>query len=196
MKDEEARPKLLISPIDKDGKPVDGNLIQMANKAWPTILAIGRKRQLCDVSSLSEITERVVHAASRRLERDKDASIGCGYIVTSCKNAMKQFAKQARRLDQKSSEEFDREIDLRSVNWVAGVDRDLLIDQLLAKLDQRQKNLVLLKLEGEPFDYIASVLGISVGSARVLFSKTLKLLRQIVNDEAQRSRTNRKSQSA
>lgn len=40
MKDEEARPKLLISPIDRDGKPVNGNLIQIAKKAWPTILAI------------------------------------------------------------------------------------------------------------------------------------------------------------
>ena len=195
MKNKEGKPELWISPIDKNGEPVDATLIEIAKRAWPAVIAIGRERRMYDVSWLREIMEKVVHATSMRLKKDKDVSINTGYIVTSCKNEMKRVAKEVGKIDQRSSEELDCEIDTKSIKWEARLHRDLIIDKLLAKIDQKQKNLVLLRLEGQRWKYIANTLGMSVGSARVQFSKTLKLLRDIVNNQDPGAKRNPKSQN-
>jgi hypothetical protein len=148
-----------------------------------------------DVSWLREIMEKVVHATSMRLKKDAGVMINTGYIVTSCKNEMKRVAKEAGEIDLRSSQELDSQIDAKSVKWEACLYRHLIIDQLLAKIDQKQQNLILLRLDGERWKYIASTLGMSVGSARVQFSKTLKLLRDIVNNRDPGPKRNPKSQN-
>lgn len=196
MKDKEARPELWISPIDKHGDPVDATLIETAKQAWPVVIAISRERRMYDVSWLREIMENVVHATSRRMKKDIDVTVNSGYFVTSCKNEMTRFATEEADIDQRSPEELDSQIDAKSITWEARLHRDLIIDQLLAKIDQKQKNLVLLRLDGERWKFIASTLGISVGSARVQFSRTLKLLRDIVNNRDLRPKPKQKSQNA
>ena len=62
MKDEEVRPELWINPIDKHGEPVDATVMEIAKRAWPAVIAIGRERRMYDVSWLREIMEKVVHA--------------------------------------------------------------------------------------------------------------------------------------
>jgi hypothetical protein len=95
MKDEEVRPELWINPIDKHGEPVDATVMEIAKRAWPAVIAIGRERRMYDVSWLREIMEKVVHATSMRLKKDEGVMINTGYIVTSCKNEMKRVAKEA-----------------------------------------------------------------------------------------------------
>src|SRR5205823_13217362 len=104
-------------------------------------------------------------------------------------------AKEVGKIDQRSWEELDCPNDTKWIKWEGRLHRDLIIDQLLAKIDQKQKNLVLLRLEGQRWKYIANTLGMSVGSARVQFSKTLKLLRDIVNNQDPGAKRNPKSQN-
>src|SRR5262245_43261620 len=195
MKDKDARPELWISPNDKNGDPIDAKLIEIAKRAWPTVIAIGRERRMYDLSWLREIMEKVVHATSIRLKKDKEVSINTGYIVTSCKNEMKRVAKEAGATDLWSSQELDSQIDTRSIKWEARLHRDLIIDQLLTQIHKKQQNLIMLRLDVERWKYIASTLGKTVGSARVQFSKTLKLLREIVNNWDAGSKSDRKSQN-
>ena len=185
-----------ISPIDKHGDPVDAALIETAKQAWPVVVAISRERRMYDISWLREIMEKVVHATSRRMKKDRHVIINMGYFVTSCKNEMTRFATEEGDTDLRPLEELDSQIDARSTTWEDRLHRDLIIDQLLAKIDQKHKDLVVLRLQGERWKFIARTLGISVGSARVQFSKTLKLLRDIVNNQDSRPKAKQKSQNA
>jgi arginase family enzyme len=55
MKDEEVRPELWINPIDKHGEPVDATVMEIAKRAWPAVIAIGRERRMYDVSWLRDV---------------------------------------------------------------------------------------------------------------------------------------------
>jgi hypothetical protein len=185
--------ELWISPIDKHGDPVDATLIETARQAWPVVIAISRQRRVYDVGWLRETMENIVHATSRRIRKDRHITINTGYFVTSCKNEMKRYATEEADVDLRPFEELDSPIDS---SWEERLHRDLIIDELLARIDQKHIDLVLLRLKGEHWKFIARTLGISVGSARVQYCKTLKLLREIANNQDSRPKSKQKSQNA
>ena len=188
--------ELWISPIDRYGEPVDTALIETAKQAWPVVIAISRQRRIYDASWLREVMENIVHATSRRVRKDRHVTINTGYFVTSCKNEMTRYATEEADIDLRPLEEVDSQVNVRSTIWEDQLHRDLIIDQLLAKVDQKHIDLVLLRLKGERWKFIANTLGISVGSARVQYCKTLKLLREIANNQDSRPKAKKKSQNA
>jgi len=120
MKDKEVRPELWISPIDRNGEPVDTSLIETAKQAWPVVIAISRQRRVYDVGWLREIMEDIVHATSRRIKRDKHVTINTGYFVTSCKNEMTRYATEEADVDLRPFEERGRRVRSADIRGAKG----------------------------------------------------------------------------
>jgi DNA-directed RNA polymerase specialized sigma24 family protein len=197
MGDDKEQSELWINPIYDDGSPVDEVLIQIAKRLYPELSKYGKQR-LKDASCVPEIVERVVHSASRLLTNGNQASIkkATTYIYRSCTYEINHAAKRERRCEQKSFEEFDAEVDPESLGWEIPVHRKLLVERLLADLDEKQLELVLLRLNDYPWAHIAKTLRTSPVSARVQYSKTLKIIRQTAIDLNLAFKQKRKGQSA
>ncbi len=91
-----------------------------------------------------------------------------------------RIVAEARRSETRYEEASQRHSDLRDDSYVDGLNRQILLDQILGHFDSVTREMILRRIEGHSWGEIASEFELSNHAARVRFSKALQWLRTSV----------------
>jgi hypothetical protein len=178
MSEKGAKPQIWISPRDTDGRPVDPELIAIGYKVFPGVVKFAQQIGLPDMTCIPEIVERVVHATSRNNGSGAFIEKSPQYIYAACKYEICHLAEREALSEQTSHEDFDAGIDIRSLDLELKIHQRLRVEEALAEIKDRHRDLLILFSENYPWEYIGPLVGLTPESAKTLCHRLLRRLRK------------------
>lgn len=188
MSEESAKLQIWISPRDKNGKPVDPDLIEIGYEVFPGVVRFAQQLGLPDMTCVPEIVEKVVHAASRNNGSGSSIEKSPQYIYSACKYEIYHLAEREGLSEQTSREDFDAKIDVRSFDCEAHIHRRMRVEEALSDVDGKHRDLLILFSQSYPWEYIGPLVGMTPESAKTLCHRLLRRLRKAERLKAKTSR--------
>lgn len=160
----ESDPPLWIQNLDKRGRPIQGELLEAAQRDWKRVLSYARRHRQ-DAAFAAEVFETVVHSLSSALRRhphpDRSIKNLDNYLFWAFARRLNRLLAREPAVEYMGS--FD---DLQSLkgthdaDWVSRVHNELLVKELQSYMSARVRHVFFLRESGYSWGEISRKLGI------------------------------------
>lgn len=159
---------------DKNGQPLDDNILKTAEEIAP-LLTRYRKQEIECESICNEILQDAIEAVSHAASKNPIAN-PAGYLVSVYKRSVDKFLDHKHRLIPLGDEFLEGLVNSGSTQpsseeWIHN---RLVLEKLLKLMDAETRQICMWRLEGYSESQIAKSLGISPNTVCVRFTRGLK----------------------
>lgn len=176
----------------------DGNqeLRECARRAWPRVLSYARRQVPIHVSTdekdslATEVWEGVLCSVSRTLGRTKRArqkivdleSYLIGAFQHRLNRALKKDKRRHRTIELIPPAELAKLADTRNIDWVRELERDLQIQQIVARMDDWTRAAWAGRQYGYTWREIAQQSGMTESQAKMRFRYAIAKIRKSLTE--------------
>lgn len=173
-------PPLWISETDEHGNRVKREVIEAAHRIWTRVLQHLRYGGQ-DLAPAAEILEAACHCVSRTVRRDTKRNP----IRNLDSYLFWAFArKHTRRMIREGRIHYVDSVESIATakmgvqdDWVSMVENEIQLRQMLCYLDERTRDMLILRISGDSWAEIGERIGISAHNAEVQFANGAKRAR-------------------
>ncbi len=174
------RPPLWISETDEQGNRVRREVLEAAHRIWNRVLQHLRYAGQ-DVAPAAEILEAACHCVSRAIRRNlKRNSIRNldSYLFWAFVRKHSRRMIREGRLQYVDSVESVANANIGAQHdWVSILENEIYLKQMLCYLDERTRDMLILRISGDSWAEIGERFGISAHNAEVQFANGAKKAR-------------------
>lgn len=172
-----APPPLWISETDEHGNRVSPEVLESAQRIWPRVFRHLQRLQQ-DTAPAAEILEAASHSVSRSLRRkrgqhairDLDSYLFWAFVRKHNRGMIREG-----RIQYVESLESITDVKTDSQGeWVAALEQEIHLKQLVCYLDERTRNMLMHRIWGDSWADIGKRFGISAHNAEVQFANGIK----------------------
>lgn len=172
-----APPPLWISETDEHGNRVGPEVLESAQRIWPRVYRHLQHLQK-DTAPAAEILEAACHSVARSLRRkgeqhgvrDLDSYLFWAFVRKHNRRLIRED-----RIQYVESLESITDVKTDSQGeWVAGLEQEIHLKQLLCYLDEKTRNMLMYRTWGDSWADIGKRFGISAHNAEVQFANGIK----------------------
>ena len=148
-----------------DGLRVSGPPAGAAAGTWRAGVAYA-VRYLGDAAVAADVVEGVVHSAAKA-HRHKPIKNPDSYVLSGIVRRVKKLLAREQRIEYRGSlEELEGLKGAWDTNWVAELDKRILVQELVGFMDSEMRDLFFKWVRGDEWKEIAGDLGISANAAQ------------------------------
>jgi RNA polymerase sigma factor (sigma-70 family) len=186
-KRETPSPPFLLNSVDRLGRPIDPSVLSVAQGIAQRALSQAEKL-LGDPAVALNLFEEAAAAVSQAVENRKHSTRAPirdlrAYLLHSFRHRITQERRKQVSLRNEGERIEERH---RTTHEITSLERDLLVDELLAAYDKVTQEIILRHLEGFSWDEVGERYGISAHAARVRYSKALQRARKLFKNAGHR----------
>jgi len=173
--DREDDPTLIIQPVDKLGRPVSEELLDVARRDWKRVVVYAQQ-QGQDGAVAAEVLEATIHwlsALSVRHPRFKEKirSLEQYVFVVTVHRLNRMVAKEALVEYVGSLDDLDSLGGTQDWSWVTRLEDELLLKEAVGYLNKTSRRLFSMRRSGYSWEEIGSSLGTTAKNVRTQFSQ-------------------------
>jgi DNA-directed RNA polymerase specialized sigma24 family protein len=172
-----APPPLWISETDEHGNRVSPEVLGSAQRIWSRVLRHLHYLQQ-DTAPAAEILEAACHSVSRSLRRKREQRVIRdldSYLFWAFVRKHNRGMIREGRIQYVESLESITDVKTDSQGeWVAALEQEIHLKQLVCYLDERTRNMLMYRIWGDSWADIGKRFGISAHNAEVQFANGIK----------------------
>jgi RNA polymerase sigma factor (sigma-70 family) len=170
-------PPLWIDERDRKGRPVEPTVKEAAGRIWRRVLYYVR-RERNDHAEAAEVLEEAVFSVSARLQSEDELAPIQNLDSYLFHSFVRRFSKRAQREDRiqyfESAEALDSLGAGSQGDWVAELENEILLKQVIGAMEPRVREMFALRSAGHSWKEVGRQFGISAHNAEVQFAYGLK----------------------
>jgi len=173
---------LWIEPHDKLGKPIDAELLAVAQRSWKRVLTYAHQQGL-DGAVAAGVLERAVQTLASVMDRHpqlrKEIKNLDDYFFWVVAHRLKRRAAKEPPVEYVGSiDELTSLPGLSGPDWIEAFENELALKELSAHMTAETRFILDLRAEGWSWREIAKVLGVKRNTAQVKFLRGIERARK------------------